>query len=87
MCDGGCLQRAGWGAAAPCALAPSTHPASHPPLSRLLRAAASQPSELPPIVSVQNAYSLLCRTFDAGLAECCHAERVSLLAYSPLAMG
>ncbi|EFN60059.1 hypothetical protein CHLNCDRAFT_48407 [Chlorella variabilis] len=34
-----------------------------------------------------NAYSLLCRTFDAGLAECCHAERVSLLAYSPLAMG
>lgn len=38
-------------------------------------------------MSLQNAYSLLCRTFDAGLAECCHAERVSLLAYSPLAMG
>lgn len=31
--------------------------------------------------------SLLCRTFDAGLAECCHMERVGLLAYSPLAMG
>ena len=50
-----------------------------------LCAAASRP-ELPAIASLQNAYSLLCRTFDAGLAECCHAERVSLLAYSPLAM-
>ena len=50
-------------------------------------AAAARPEELAPIVSLQNAYSLLCRTFDAGLAECCHAEGVSLLAYSPLAMG
>ena len=33
------------------------------------------------------ARSLLCRTFDAGLAECCHEEGVRLLAYSPLAMG
>ncbi|XP_068643753.1 uncharacterized protein [Aristolochia californica] len=41
----------------------------------------------PRIVSVQNAYSLLCRTFDSGLAECCHCESISLLAYSPLAMG
>ncbi|KAM2001147.1 hypothetical protein ACFX16_008377 [Malus domestica] len=41
----------------------------------------------PKIVSLQNAYSLLCRTFDSGLAECCHHERISLLAYSPLAMG
>lgn len=48
--------------------------------------AASARPELPAILSLQNAYSLLCRTFDAGLAECCHAERVSLLAYSPLAM-
>mmetsp|Transcript_8972 Transcript_8972/g.31828 ORF Transcript_8972/g.31828 Transcript_8972/m.31828 type:complete len:402 (+) Transcript_8972:244-1449(+) len=40
-----------------------------------------------PIVSLQNAYSLLCRTFDTSLAECCHMENVSLLAYSPLAMG
>jgi hypothetical protein len=31
--------------------------------------------------------SLLCRTFDAALAECCHLERVGLLGYSPLAMG
>ncbi|XP_058082736.1 uncharacterized protein LOC131230785 isoform X2 [Magnolia sinica] len=41
----------------------------------------------PRIVSVQNSYSLLCRNFDCGLAECCHHERISLLAYSPLAMG
>ncbi|PRW60379.1 Aldo keto reductase [Chlorella sorokiniana] len=55
-------------------------------LMRFCHLAASRP-ELPAIASLQNAYSLLCRTFDAGLAECCHAERVSLLAYSPLAMG
>ncbi|XP_059625782.1 uncharacterized protein LOC132268894 isoform X2 [Cornus florida] len=41
----------------------------------------------PKIVSVQNSYSLLCRKFDSGMAECCHHERISLLAYSPLAMG
>lgn len=39
------------------------------------------------IVSVQNAYNLLCRNFDFSMAECCHNERISLLAYSPLAMG
>ncbi|KAH7316214.1 hypothetical protein KP509_21G083100 [Ceratopteris richardii] len=39
------------------------------------------------IISVQNAYNLLCRTFDSSLAECCSEMRVSLLAYSPLAMG
>ncbi|KAJ0111141.1 hypothetical protein Patl1_01125 [Pistacia atlantica] len=35
----------------------------------------------------KNSYNLLCRTFDSGLAECCHHERIWLLAYSPLAMG
>ncbi|MCO5581324.1 hypothetical protein L7F22_035204 [Adiantum nelumboides] len=39
------------------------------------------------IITIQNAYNLLCRTFDGGLAECCYEMRVSLLAYSPLAMG
>ncbi|XP_078178941.1 uncharacterized protein LOC144573125 isoform X2 [Carex rostrata] len=39
------------------------------------------------ILTIQNAYNLLCRNFDSGLAECCHHERVSLLAYSPMAMG
>ncbi|GAV79054.1 Aldo_ket_red domain-containing protein [Cephalotus follicularis] len=48
---------------------------------------AEKAAGLPRIVSVQNSYSLLCRTFDSGMAECCHHERVSLLAYSPLAMG
>lgn len=47
--------------------------------------ARSNPSLCP--VSLQNAYHLMCRTFDTGLAECCHLEQVSLLAYSPLAMG
>ena len=37
--------------------------------------------------SVLCACSLLCRTFDTALAECCHAEGVGMLAYSPLAMG
>ncbi|GAA0145943.1 oxidoreductase [Lithospermum erythrorhizon] len=41
----------------------------------------------PRIVSVQNSYNLLCRNFDLAMAECCHRERISLLAYSPLAMG
>ena len=31
--------------------------------------------------------SLLCRTFDTALAECCCLEGVSLMVYSPLAMG
>ncbi|KAL3137096.1 hypothetical protein ABBQ32_006680 [Trebouxia sp. C0010 RCD-2024] len=40
-----------------------------------------------PVSFLQNAYSLLCRTFDSSLAEVCHEEGVRLLAYSPLAMG
>ncbi|URD86965.1 Aldo/keto reductase family [Musa troglodytarum] len=41
----------------------------------------------PRIITVQNSYNLLCRNFDCGLAECCHHESISLLAYSPMAMG
>ncbi|KAJ6677056.1 PROTEIN TAS [Salix viminalis] len=48
---------------------------------------ADRIAHYPKIVSVQNSYNLLCRTFDAGIAECCHHEGISLLAYSPLAMG
>ncbi|CAN1235872.1 Protein tas [Linum perenne] len=48
---------------------------------------AKRDSLYPKIVSLQNSYNLLCRTFDSGLAECCHHEGISLLAYSPLAMG
>ncbi|KAL8260323.1 hypothetical protein R6Q59_028276 [Mikania micrantha] len=53
---------------------------------KFIQAAENNPA-YPRIISVQNSYNLLCRNFDAGLAECCHLERVSLLAYSPLAMG
>ena len=42
---------------------------------------------LPRVVSTQNAYSLLTRVFEYGLAEVCHREQVGLLAYSPLAFG
>lgn len=39
------------------------------------------------IVSIQNAYHLMNRTFESGLAEVCHRSDVGLLAYSPLAFG
>lgn len=42
---------------------------------------------LPRPVSVQNAYSLVNRSWEYGLAEIGYRERVSLLAYSPLAFG
>ena len=41
----------------------------------------------PHIVSLQNAYNLVNRTFEVNLAEVCDREEVSLLAYSPLAQG
>lgn len=41
----------------------------------------------PRIVSIQNPYNLLNRTFEIGLAEFAHREQVGLLAYSPLAFG
>ncbi|MCG8446706.1 MAG: aldo/keto reductase [Hyphomicrobiales bacterium] len=37
--------------------------------------------------AIQNAYNLVNRTFEMGLAEIAHRERVGLLAYSPLAQG
>ncbi len=42
---------------------------------------------LPRIVSTQNAYNLMTRTFESGMAEVCHREQIGLLAYSPLAFG
>ncbi|TWG98504.1 aryl-alcohol dehydrogenase-like predicted oxidoreductase [Mesorhizobium sp. J18] len=41
----------------------------------------------PRVVSIQNAYNLVNRTFEVNLAEACFREDVSLLAYSPLAQG
>jgi aryl-alcohol dehydrogenase-like predicted oxidoreductase len=42
---------------------------------------------LPRLASIQNAYSLLNRTFEVGLAEIAIRETCGLLAYSPLGMG
>lgn len=42
---------------------------------------------LPRPVSVQNAYSLLNRTWEKGLAEIGFREKIGLLAYSPLGFG
>jgi len=41
----------------------------------------------PRLVSIQNPYSLLNRTFEVGLAEIAHREKVGLLAYAPIAAG
>ena len=42
---------------------------------------------LPKIVSVQNPYSLLNRSYEVGLAEISYREGCGLLAYSPLGFG
>lgn len=47
----------------------------------------AEQSGLPKIVSIQNAYHLMNRTFESGLSEVCHHAKVGLLAYSPLAFG
>lgn len=39
------------------------------------------------VVSIQNPYSLVNRSFEVGLAEIAHREDVGLLAYSPLGFG
>lgn len=41
----------------------------------------------PRMITIQNSYNLLNRTFDSGLSEVCHREDLRLLAYSPLAFG
>ncbi|WP_428771254.1 NADP(H)-dependent aldo-keto reductase [Vibrio sp.] len=43
--------------------------------------------ELPRIVTIQNPYNLLNRSFEVGLSEISHFEGVQLLAYSPMAFG
>ena len=47
----------------------------------------SNEKNLPRIVSVQNPYNLLNRTYEIGLAEISIREKSGLLAYSPLASG
>jgi len=48
---------------------------------------ASEKLGLPRIVSIQNPYSLLNRTYEMGLSEYAHRDNIGLLAYSPLAFG
>lgn len=54
-------------------------------LMRFLQLAGQH--DLPRMVSIQNPYNLLNRTFEIGLAEISRHEGVGLLAYSPLAFG
>ncbi len=42
---------------------------------------------LPRVVSIQNPYNLLNRSYEIGMAEISHREQVGLLAYSPLGFG
>ncbi|MCG6895860.1 MAG: NADP(H)-dependent aldo-keto reductase [Thiocapsa sp.] len=49
--------------------------------------ALSEQMGLPRMVSIQNPYNLLNRTFEIGLAEVSIREACGLLAYSPLAFG
>ena len=47
----------------------------------------SKQHNLPRAITIQNAYSLLCRTFEGDLAEVAHRENIGLMAYSPMAFG
>ena len=47
----------------------------------------SAEKSFPRVVSIQNPYNLLNRTYEIGLAEFAHREQVGLLAYSPLGFG
>lgn len=49
--------------------------------------AESDKAGLPRMQTIQNAYNLVNRTFEESLEEVCVHEKVSLLAYSPLAQG
>ena len=47
----------------------------------------SEMYDLPRVVSVQNAYNFLNRSYELGMSEFHHRSQVGLLAYSPLAQG
>ncbi len=48
---------------------------------------ASEQGGLPRVISMQNAYNLINRTYDSSLREMGYRENVPLLAYSPMAFG
>jgi len=54
-------------------------------LSKFLE--VSKLKSLPKMMSIQNPYNLLCRTYEIGLAEISIREKSGLLGYSPLAGG
>jgi aryl-alcohol dehydrogenase-like predicted oxidoreductase len=58
---------------------------THWGVSEFMRCA--EQSGLSKIVSIQNAYHLMNRSFESGLAEVCRHANIGLLAYSPLAFG
>ena len=47
----------------------------------------SKEKDLPRMMSIQNPYSLLNRTYEVGLAEISIRDEIGLLAYSPLALS
>ncbi len=47
----------------------------------------SKEKKLPRMISIQNPYNLLNRTYEVGLAEISIRDQIGLLAYSPLASG
>ncbi len=47
----------------------------------------SKKQDLPRMITIQNAYSLINRVFEGDLAEIAHRENIGLLAYSPMAFG
>ena len=47
----------------------------------------SKEKKLPRMMSIQNPYNLLNRTYEVGLAEISIRDQIGLLAYSPLASG
>ncbi|MGD8569505.1 MAG: NADP(H)-dependent aldo-keto reductase [Gammaproteobacteria bacterium] len=47
----------------------------------------AEQNNYPKPVSIQNPYNLLNRTFEIGLSEVAHQEKIGLLAYSPLGFG
>jgi len=49
--------------------------------------AESEAHKLPRMITIQNSYSLLNRTFEGDLAEVSMRESIGLLAYSPMAFG
>ncbi len=57
------------------------------PWETILSIHYAETQNLPQVVSIQNPYNLLNRTFEFGLGEIAHREQIELLAYSPLAFG